>query len=215
MGHIEKTAKILRKKLKNNIEIIQLENYIRELGYDVVYYNTKSGDETLFAYDLYEKSRMVRSFTNVNGAKIVFVDGNEHTHDKLILLLHELGHILLKHLGDGNIARRDKYYIDLEAETFAYLVLNPPKRRYALCICTYLCSAIILFGSGFLAQSHITPKTNADNTPNAENDKYVYITQSGTAYHDASCRYVKDKKHAVIPLKEAKKIFTPCKSCNP
>lgn len=230
MGNIEKSAKILRKKLRNNIELVEVENYLKELGYDVVYYNTKSGDETLLALGLYDKSRNVDSFVFTNGAKFVFVDANKHAHDKLILLLHELGHILLKHVGDGKVSHRDKFYMELEAAAFAYMVLNPQKQRNVVRICAYLCSAVVLFGGGFFTQSYILQKNNVTNmtvaenvqTENiqdrniqADNTEYVYITKTGKAYHNASCRQVKDNNCAAISLTEAKKLFAPCKVCNP
>jgi Putative peptidoglycan-binding domain-containing protein len=42
----------------------------------------------------------------------------------------------------------------------------------------------------------------------------VYVTESGTKYHRAGCRYL---WHSKIPMKlsEAKKYYSPCSVCNP
>jgi competence protein ComEC len=53
-------------------------------------------------------------------------------------------------------------------------------------------------------------------TPSTNNqDTIVYITDSGTKYHTASCRTLKKSKHA-ISLKDAKaKGYTTCSICHP
>jgi hypothetical protein len=45
-------------------------------------------------------------------------------------------------------------------------------------------------------------------------DTIVYVTETGTKYHRAGCRYL---WHSKIPMKlsEAKKHYSPCSVCNP
>lgn len=45
-------------------------------------------------------------------------------------------------------------------------------------------------------------------------DQTVYITVTGTKYHQSGCRHLKKSKHA-IPLSRAKSAYEPCKVCNP
>lgn len=59
----------------------------------------------------------------------------------------------------------------------------------------------------------------SDNTPPPDepkaNDYTVYITKTGTKYHRAGCRYLKDSK---IPIKKSEAIsrgYTPCSVCRP
>ncbi len=44
--------------------------------------------------------------------------------------------------------------------------------------------------------------------------KTVYITETGSKYHTAGCRYLWNSKIA-ISLKEARKYYSPCSVCNP
>ena len=51
-------------------------------------------------------------------------------------------------------------------------------------------------------------------TPTGEHDGTVYITDSGTKYHKAGCRFLKQSKEA-LPLATAKQRYEPCGVCNP
>lgn len=48
----------------------------------------------------------------------------------------------------------------------------------------------------------------------SKNDPIVYVTEYGTKYHRAGCRYLWNSK---IPMRksEAKKSYSPCSVCNP
>lgn len=47
-----------------------------------------------------------------------------------------------------------------------------------------------------------------------QNDSIVYITKTGTKYHQDGCRYL-SKSKIPIPLKEAVLSYSPCSVCNP
>lgn len=47
-------------------------------------------------------------------------------------------------------------------------------------------------------------------------EELVYVTKTGTRYHKADCRYVRNNKTSKsITAEEAKTDYTPCKVCNP
>lgn len=48
----------------------------------------------------------------------------------------------------------------------------------------------------------------------ARTEATVYITRTGSKYHRAGCRYLRQSKIA-ISLSEAKKYYDPCSVCNP
>jgi len=62
-------------------------------------------------------------------------------------------------------------------------------------------------GVSFLSDGPVyeTPATGSET---------VYITDSGTRYHRASCRYLKNGS-IPIPLSDVQGIYTPCKLCHP
>ena len=45
-------------------------------------------------------------------------------------------------------------------------------------------------------------------------DPIVYITKTGTKYHTATCRYLRQSKYA-IRLSETRGRYTPCSVCKP
>lgn len=50
--------------------------------------------------------------------------------------------------------------------------------------------------------------------PSSSEDVTVYITRTGTKYHQDSCRYL-SKSKIPISLKEAKARYSPCSACKP
>ena len=120
---IKKLAKKVKKELKNNIDIISVIDYLQKCGYSTVFFNNNYGDEELTRYGL-ESKKQLTAFAYSETAHIVFVDSNTAVEDRLYLLLHELGHIVLKHIGDGNLIHRNHILIDIEADAFAYEILN-------------------------------------------------------------------------------------------
>lgn len=119
-------AKKLVRKLKGNISYPTLERYI-EKQYKIVFYNTEAGDAEIERYGLEHKTTL-KAFTLSASAKIIFIDGSLHTEDRLYVLLHEIGHIVLGHIGDGRLMTRHQLLTEYEADSFAYEVLIRSRR---------------------------------------------------------------------------------------
>ena len=122
MNKIHNEAKKLYRSLKGNINIPSLIKYIEKFGYSVVFFHTEEGDEILRAYGLTHEDK--KAFTYCGTTKMVFIDGNLPTRNQIYSLLHECGHISLRHIGDDDIDLFDSREIENEAEAFAYTVLN-------------------------------------------------------------------------------------------
>ena len=237
MNKIKRTAKKYIKTTKRK-DLSGAIDYLTSLGYSIVSFNTPDGDEMVKAYGFDWEKDNLKAFTccEINGINAVFVDGNLHNNDKLYLLLHEIGHILLNHIGDGKIAHRDKRYSDIEAETFVYEVLNYKNNTGK--IAGMVISIVLSFVSGCLLSNTTQPAVHTSTvnttpriqqtpqptqhipvyhtTPAENTEDVVYVTHSGKKYHRKNCRYVKNKTNiTALSIEQAQRKHTPCNVCNP
>lgn len=130
---IEARAKEVRKALNGKIDLEPVMKYIRSLGYDLVSYRKNVFDRKFIGLGMCDEwlSKDAFLFTT-DELRWVCFDIALHPHDKLYVLLRELGHIELRHINltknDGynsDVAVRDRILVGMEADVFAYLVLNP------------------------------------------------------------------------------------------
>ena len=219
--NVEKAANQLRKETKGKIDILSIIKYASDVvGYRVVFFNTPDGDETIALYNLESATKVASSFTISGVEKIIFVDSKKHYHDRIYLLLHELGHILFGHIGDGNISLKDKPYTEVEADAFVYAVMTPHKHKIASKILILFFAVVLGFCGGFIAEYAAARMSGNDfidrSIPGISdtNDK-VIITRSGESYHREGCVTIKDKDYIFLPRSEAAKLYEPCGVCNP
>ena len=196
---LEKSEK-LRKKYKGKIGIDEVISELKTNGFDTVFFNTPKGNAVLEAYGIEPQAD---AFTYNGATRVVFVDNNLCVADKLYVLLHELGHIVLKHIGSGSAQLLDIQLSELEADTFALAMLRPPKKRKMFT--AFICLSVV---AAFLVGLSI-------NIPPLHTAENVYITQSGGRYHRINCVFVKNNSYAELPIDEAVKVFEPCSICNP
>ena len=65
------------------------------------------------------------------------------------------------------------------------------------------------------SQSAVVENSDDAASPDTDADVTVHITNTGTKYHAAGCRYLKDSD-IEVPLSEAKdRGYTPCSVCKP
>ena len=210
---VKKAANKLYKQLKGNITFEALEVFLKNIGYKIIFFNTPQGDVELARYCLTEKAQQTNAFTYCGNAKIVFINGLMSVEDKFYLLLHEVAHIILKHLEPRTISMHNKLLLDIDADAFAYLLLNPQQSpRKALVIgCIVL---VTILGAFFY-----NPTTNTTTVPKgnfvSQSESIVYITSTGQHFHFANCGTITGRATAQIKRDEALKIHTPCKMCNP
>ncbi len=221
------TANKIKKTLKGNkLTFISVEKILNKLGYSVVFFNTPTGDEEIERYELEAEAETLKSFTYARTAHIVFINGNLHSDDKLYLALHELGHIVLGHVGDGRLITRNSILIDIEADNFVYSIIYPPKRNsFHTLVAAIILSISILFGTCYICNQNKTAQVQTANTEvftptpiqtDFSQTTSVYVTSSGKKFHCADCRYVKNKTNVTeLERDMAISLYEPCSVCNP
>lgn len=203
------------------LTFVNVENILQSLGYSVVLFNTYPGDMELERYELEDKKGKLKAFTYSKTAHIIFVDANLHADDRLYLLLHELGHIVLGHVGDGKLVTRNQILIDIEADSFAYSIIRNDKRSWLY----VLLSAVIIYAllitavyiNARIVPVHTYTKVVTQTQPQAteQNTDTVFVTPTGKKYHKQNCMYSRGKNLTELTRTQAENIYTPCSVCNP
>lgn len=222
--YIRKTAKNFLKEINSRTDFVSVEEYLKKLGYKVIFFNTPNGDIELERFNLKEKAKYTNSFTYTGSAKIVFINGNTSPEDKKYLLYHEAGHILLGHLDYPRMSAKSNCLMEFEADTFAHLIVNPPKTNKAVILMTVL--MILATSISFYAGKHFSTSSTSNTSPVINqtlqdsqktyeiNTELVCITRTGRKYHKEDCRYVKNG-YIKISLSDAKEMYSPCSVCKP
>jgi len=200
-------------KLKYDITFDSIAVALKDISYSVILWNTDKGDELLRKYNLTSTAKEKKAFTySSETVKIVFVDSTLPSDSKILCLLHEAGHVL-QHFPLKN---KSAEYMEIEADTFAYTVLNTkkPQSRYiiiALAVLLSVASCAFTWAVFVINSTEHEGNTKSVLTSLKTSDT-VYINPSGTKYHISGCRYITEKSFAVN-LQEAQKEYTPCKVC--
>ncbi len=126
---ITKAVDIFLKAVDNELTIDRVVEYIENtLGFDVLFAGTPKGDKYIEKYGLRDKLRGCDGKTSVfsqgtRKIKCVLIDDELAYRDKLIVLLHELGHVILNHVKEDLFYIQTKSERELEAEAFTYFVI--------------------------------------------------------------------------------------------
>lgn len=214
---VRRAAKEFIKSVKGKIDFVNVEEYLKALGYKVIFFNTCIGDAELARYDLQEKAKKTKAFTYNGTAKIIFINNNASGEDKTYLLYHETAHIVLGHLNYSRLSTKNSILLDIDADAFVHEILNPRKKNIfipllfiVIMVCSFVTGMIIEYPTASVSSNNVTNdvlmQTDLD---------WVYITATGTKFHTQSCTHTKDKDCARIERAEGEKLFQPCKVCNP
>ncbi len=216
MNFINKQVKLLHKYTRGDITVQSIIKFLEYRGYDVVFFNTEDGDELLKKYGIILGRSKAITYCGIT--KIVFIDDSIHSNDKLYVLLHECGHILLGHINENQIHSIDKMSTENEAEAFAYKVLNysPPKTMRNILL-SVLASVLIIAGTTLVCSELFAAPAPSSvvQTSSSFSDEIVYVTPTGAKYHRPSCYYAKHHSSSRMYKSEAEKTRTPCSMCNP
>lgn len=204
------------------MNLVNAIKHAEKLGYGVHFFSSTE-DEELARYNVAEKAYINNAFTYSKLAHIIFINAKLSYHERLHALLHEIGHIELGHIGNGTLYAQNSDYIEMEAEVFAYSLLENKKERKLHIIVVAICITIVSLAGMFLL-SHNNPGNEITDPvstatpipiePLAETD-FVYVTPSGEKFHRADCRYTKDKDCITLTRKEANEKYGPCSVCRP
>ena len=227
MIFLKRTVKKFLKSVKYNVTFKNAETYLTTLGYSIAFFGTPSGDSEIEKHGL-QYMTDEKAFTYCGQSKLVFISASLHANDKLLVLLHEIGHILFGHLGKNKHLTRDDVKAEIEADAFAYSVLNH-KKPLLKPLFIAACAIVILGLTLFLAHNKTevpqnNPAENINETAETffhdesierpSSDEIVYITKTGNKFHRSTCSSLHSSS---IPLQrdEAEANYTPCKICNP
>ena len=210
-------------KYAKRSEYKNAEQCAERLGYNVVFFNTPQGDEMLAQCECVEFAKTRKAFTYSGAVRVIFIDNRLSPEDKFYVLLHEIGHILMGHVGDGKAYSRNSIVMDIETNAFVNAVLEHKKIN----VLSVLSAAVILMvgmAMGVLipvdwnAQTIVAPASTSnevyENTSDNQSE-IVYVTHAGTKFHRADCRYTKDKDCIAMSRAEAVQSYAPCKVCKP
>jgi len=146
-NQIKGEAEKVKQVMGNDMSLKAFADYIKRLGYELVFYNTPSGDAELQRYGVQQLAEETSAFVYCGVAKIVFVDSNLPYGEKVRNLAHEIGHIVLNHVGLGDSYLRDSEQSEREAQTFAYMMLDDThdaKMRHKAVTAVILCVVTVI-----------------------------------------------------------------------
>ena len=227
-NNVTLTAKnFIKKDLKKKIDFDTITEYLKTKGYIVVFYDKNKENELLDKLDLLDYSKTVSAFTvRRNDVKFIFIDSCASSEDKLYLLLHETGHILLNHMNTNELTVNLRLQ-EIEADAFTHEVLHPRKKKriFAPCLASILIGFILggSFACTYLdvdtaSVNDITYVEEGETETSTESEletEYVLVTPSGTKFHRSDCRYVKGKECTEYIREDALNKYAPCSVCKP
>ncbi len=222
--NIRKKAKFLLKQTKGKTDFVSIEQFLKTIGYTIVFFNTPIGDQELERFEIPKSSITAPAFTCSFVGKVIFIDNEISADDKNYLLYHEVGHILLNHIDYDRIDTKNNYLMEFEADTFAHLIVNPPKTNKAIFFMAFLLiltASVSFYADRVTAPDFIQDTLPAINQtspiiqqPTEHNTALVCVTRTGKKYHKETCRYIKNG-YIKISLTDAEKLYSPCSVCNP
>lgn len=181
--------------------VSDLEKALQAQGFSLVEYSRLSNgrDVTtlLTSLQLFDYAAKQSAFTYQDpNLRIVFLQENLSQHEQMILLSHELGHILCGHLnraattGPGSGILEEQEANDFSAQLMRYNETCRPRRTVtliALCLVVLVLAAVVTVGA-----------VHRENPT-------VYLTESGQCYHKADCKYIVGKDNTTaVTLRQAK-----------
>lgn len=123
MKNIKQATNKTKKEL-NGIDLPSIERYLKRQGYTVLYMGTADAEAEIRRFGLEAYAKEKTAFTFCGSAKFVFIRKDSHPATKQLLLLHELGHILLQHIGAGQSVYMETTECETEADAFAYFIIK-------------------------------------------------------------------------------------------
>ncbi len=216
MKTITKTAIRFIKNIKGNKTFWAITEYLKTKGCTITFFSESERESLAEKHDLERRIVKKDAFTVLEDDIIcIYIISESSPEDKLYLLLHEVGHIELKHL-EKSILICNTRLQDLEADTFAYTVLNPPKSNKLPFVMTIVLTAILSFTLGVYSVPKAVPTSSVPyDIETVAETEYVYVTKTGQKYHRDSCIHVKGKECTKIISEEAQKNYDACSVCNP
>lgn len=196
-------------------------------GFSIIEFSS-GADEIVRKLGLSEKAGYYDCFTYIyNSSKFIFIKNGLTDRDKIILLLHEEGHIYLEHTaGKEELIHNTSVWKEWQANMF-YLTVITVNRfcRYGIHLLsiTLIIMIAVLFSNrnigaitygGSMDYIKNIP-TETDNNKSAVNSEIVYYTDEGDTYHlYRACSYIKYVKNVKKGSIEQSKKVKCCSECD-
>ncbi len=218
---IKKAAKRFIKKYKLMcIDYVSLKNTVVKMGYTIIEFNSLFNDKNIETViqnlELSEKILKSRGFTYVSSDyRLIFVNEDLTDEEKLLVISHEIGHIICEHFSVVPIIGSDVKE-EYEANEFAHYLLHQGtlgklKKSVIVHRKAFIATIILLC---LIASSMTTLSIIRSRIVYEEK---FYVTSTGKCYHKKECVFVKNKTNIKKLSKEEfeKRLYSPCEMCLP
>lgn len=208
------------------IGLAEIKQIVQRSGWEI--YSYKDAVDIIDSYNLQEMVEKNDSFASNIGNRIVILYNSDISQlDLPYILAHEIGHIVLGHLGDVG----DIYSKERDCGCFANELLEyTPNRKLGIfcgigAVVAVLVSGIILFNQNYSITQNTPQDTGVNITISIDENVLsehiltettpVYITQYGEKFHLEGCRYIKNKDNLIkVSIAEAVKAgYEHCEIC--
>lgn len=219
---IKKIAKQYAARLPDGLSYHAVKYDFEHRGWRFVLFNTDNGDQLLgqLSSKLLQYAKTTDGFVYAGTtARYVGIDANLSHEERLIAMIHEAGHIELRH----KLTLEHDPQAEAESGRFVSYVQNYkpfPRRRHlkkiiacACCLVALLIGGAVYFAIHPCRQPGGVAPVSAPK-PQTEGNPPVYYTTSGEKYHKKDCPIIKYKTNVTeTNLFEAPQQLAPCEFC--
>lgn len=221
MNNPKKLANKFIKKYKLlNIDYLSIKKAANEEGYTVVEFNRILNQEDVQTIidnlGISEYILKSRGFTYVSADhRLIFINEDLNNDEKLLVLSHELGHIVCEHFSTGLIIGND-VKDEGEANEFSHYLLKKSNiiKFKTLCACNPKWVAVTVVAICIIICTITAFFVIANNRLYKDG---LYVTSAGECYHKKECIFIKNKTNVQKLTKEEfeQKIYRSCDMCLP
>lgn len=164
--------------------------------------------------DEYVKNSKGFTFANEK-YRFIFINGDLSEKEKMIVLAHELGHIVCKHFGSSPVIGQDVLE-EFEANEFAHYLIKNGLTKKIRCLITSHKKIFVAVLALLMVVALSIPAISIINRHRSYYGEF-YITDTGNRYHKKGCIFVKDKTNVKRLTKEEFEAgkYEPCDMCLP
>ena len=203
-----------------NVTYQKLKAAAVDIGYTLIEFNAIFNDADVEAViknlRIDESLLRARGFTYADANyRLIFLNEDLTEKEKLIVLAHEIGHVLCNHTSTHPVIGRDVKE-EYEANEFAHYLLNPGiwmkckrflKRHTKAVVISLIALVVLVVGTA--GGLHMKKEASYHGD--------YYVTPTGAKYHKRECMYIKDKTSVTRLTEEeyATGKYKACDACLP